>query len=773
MRLLASVVVAALLAFAQSVPPAPAGLALSGLVVTGSVPDERPVRRARVTLLGRSLIGPRTTDTDAKGAYRFDRLPAGDFTIAVQKPGFVKLEADATPGATLRMERAGAIEGVVTDGAGDPLSNVAVSALVAQAVGTAPKPIAQDRTDDLGRYRLHSLAPGDYFVEAATDQTFLQNTLLMAGEKRPEIRKSYYPAGVATIQESRTVRVSPGRDTSSIDLSLAPAPPVKDPAAPAPPPRPDATGTARIAGRVVDAVSGKPIRGARLLLLPTEGQRLTNWTRSDAQGRYEYTSLPVRSYTLSVDADRFVSLEYGQKRPGETGTPIQITIDGQDFKADLALPRASAVEGTLLDEFGDPASSVLVQLAARRYVAGRPRLIPVGSRAATAPSDDKGHYRISGVPPGDYHVAALSGVYSEQNEVGGFAPTYFPGTTDAGAAVPVTVTLGADTTSSFALSPAKTVSVSGTMVDASGQALGRGTLMLVPPDREQRMDFNIARAVTATDGSFVLRNVPTGMYTVQGFGPPLPPPPGTPVERTPLNLGAMRFGWLALTVGDSDVDGVVLKVTSGAVLRGQIAFADDGAARPKADLVRVTAIPVEFDSAPISGGPPPSRTLDDWTFEVTNMSGMRRVFVNVASPAWALKKITLNDMDVTDTPLDFRTKDIDGLEVVLTSRVSKVAGSVTGDTGPVLDYALVVFPSDPTKWIDRSRFVALGRPNQFGRFEMRGLPPEDYLAVALPRVGQAEWMAPEFLQRIRPLATGFVLQEGESKTLALKLQKQP
>lgn len=52
-------------------------------------------------------------------------------------------------------------------------------------------------------------------------------------------------------------------------------------------------------------------------------------------------------------------------------------------------------------------------------------------------------------------------------------------------------------------------------------------------------------------------------------------------------------------------------------------------------------------------------------------------------------------------------------------------------------------------------------------------PPEDYLAVALPGVVQAEWMAPEFLQAIRPLATSFALQEGESKTLGLKVTKRP
>lgn len=768
MRTLIFGIISAAIVFSH-VPAAqtPAGTtSLSGRVVTGSGTDTKPVRRARVTLTGRGLMAPRVTDTDTKGAYSFDRLPAGEFKIAIQKPGFVKLEADAAPNAALRMERAGAIEGVVADSAGDPLWNVVVTA-VQPGDGDKPKVVAQTRTDDLGRYRLHGLAAGDYLVEAATDSAFLQSVFLMPGEKRPDINRSYYPAG-ATIAEARPVRVSLGRDVSAIDFALPLNPPVKDPAAPPPPPRPDATGTARIAGEVLDAVSGKPIRNARLLLLPVEGQRLTNWTRTNSQGRFEYTSLQARRYTLRADADRFVTLEFGQKGPGETGSQIQLR-DGEDFRADIKLPRGSVLAGTLLDEFGDPAPSVLVQVAQRVFAAGRHRLMPMGSRVQAVPTDDRGRYRISSLAPGAYYVAALSGAYTDQNEVGGFAPTYFPGTSDAGAATPVTVVFAADSANTtFALSPARTLSVSGTMVDAQGKPVsGRGTLWLATPDRLKKMDFNLARAVTTPDGRFVLRNVPQGTYTIQGFGPP-------PVDyKGPMNLGAMPFGWAPVTVGDSDLDDVILKVTDGTFLRGKIALDDSSAPPPTGQQVRVTAIPIEFDSAPVAGGPPPSETRPDLTFQVAKLSGLRRIFVDVSSPNWALKKITLNDLDITDAPVDFRSKDVEGVEVLLTPKVSRITGTVSDDKGPIIDYAVVIFSSDPTKWIDRSRFVVVGRPTQQGAFDLRGVPPDDYLAIALPNVVGNEWMDPEFLQQLRVNATSFVLMEGESRTLALKLKKRP
>ena len=745
----------------------PPSLSINGRIVTGSGMDARPVRRARVTLTGGPLTAPRIGDSDANGAYRFDRLAPGSYKVAVQKPGFVRLEADASPGATLTMQRGAAIDGVVADAAGDPVWNVIVTALQPQPDGAKPKVVAETKTDDLGRYRLHSLPAGDYAIQVATDRAYTRGLFLVPGEKPPEINTAYYPAA-QSIDDAKLVRVPAGRELTAIDVTFTPAPPVKDPAAPPPPARPDLTGTGRIAGTVTDATTGKPIRGAQILLLPApgQGQRITNWTRSDALGRFEYKSLTAQRYTIEFRARRFITLTYGQKRPGDSGTEIQLA-DAQDYRADMKLPATSAIEGALLDEFGDPAPSIAVQLAQRVYAAGRQRVVP--STLAVPPTDDRGRYRITGVEPRDYFVVALSGVYTDANEVGGFAPTYYPGTVDAGGASPITVAFGSDTSGIiFPLVPAKTFAVRGIMADADGRPVsGRGTLWVATPDHLKRPDMQIARAVTAADGSFVLRNVPQGMYTLQGFAPP------APGYRGPGNLAAMPFGWLPLSVGDADVDGVVLKTSAGTSLRGKIVVEDSAGAAPTGEQVHVTALPIEFDSAPIAGGPPPSETHEDLTFEVTHMFGMSRIFVSLQNPNFALQRITLNDRDITDAPVDFRTKDVEGVQVVLTSKVSRITGAVTDDKGAAASYVVVIFPSDPTKWMDRSRFVTTARPTQQGRFTVTGLPPEEYLAIALPTVIGSEYMDPEFLQQLRVQATAFTLSEGESRTLDLKLRKRP
>ena len=768
MRTVSAGVLAMAFAFAaapDAQQPSSAAGVLEGRVATGTPKELRPLRRARVTLGGGGAgPRPRVVDTDAKGMYRFEHVRPGDDRLWIAKPGFLPVMGErVSPGGTFILPRAGAIEGVVLDSDGDPFPSATVR--VETVPGGRTRMMATATTDDLGRYRVHSLAPGDYIVEAtAADAT--QSQVLLPGEKGGAVPRTFYPAA-DSIETAKPISVAPAQDITGVDLRLSRPVPTRDPNAPPLPPRPDATGTARIAGRVTDAVTGKPVRDARLLLVPLDGVALTNWKRSDAQGRFEYTQLQARRYRLTVSADRFVQLEYGQKRPGETGIAIQVR-DGEEFKADVALPRGAAIEGVLFDEFGDPAAGISVRLARRQFAAGRHRLMPLEGRGQTAVTDDRGRYRIGRLDPGEYYVTALSGIYVSEMAVGGFGPTYYPGVPDAGAAIPVTLNFGADANATFALSPARTVEVSGRMVDAEGgQVSGRGTLTLFTRDSLKRPEFHVARGGVAPDGTFVLRNVPPGSYTLQGFGPP---PAG---YRGPMNLGAMSFGWLALDIGDTNLEDVVLRVTDGSTLRGKVVLDDTSVAPPAAQTVRVTATPVEFDSAPIAGGPPPSQTREDLTFEVGKLSGLRRIFVNVASPNWALRKITLNGIDVTDSPVDFRTKDVDGVEVVLTPKVSRLSGSVSDDKGPISDYAVVVFSSDPTKWTDRSRFVVMARPTQQGRFELRGLPPEEYLAIALPGVTGTEWMDPDFLQQLRAQATSFTLAEGEARTLALTLKKKP
>ena len=68
-----------------------------------------------------------------------------------------------------------------------------------------------------------------------------------------------------------------------------------------------------------------------------------------------------------------------------------------------------------------------------------------------------------------------------------------------------------------------------------------------------------------------------------------------------------------------------------------------------------------------------------------------------------------------------------------------------------------------------TRWTASSRPDQDGRFKFANLPPGAYYAIAVEYVAQGEWSDPEWLARASKKATRFMLDEGTTRMLELKL----
>ena len=159
----------------------------------------------------------------------------------------------------------------------------------------------------------------------------------------------------------------------------------------------------KISGRVVAADTGRPIKRARVFVnaaeLPGGRGMLT-----DDSGTFEITDLPAGRYTLNVSKSGFVSLSYGQRRPLQAGTPLQL-LDGQQLKSvDFSLPRGGVISGRILDEDGEAVPGATVRVMRYQYQQGDRRL----TQAGTAQTDDRGQYRVWGLMPGDYYVNALT-----------------------------------------------------------------------------------------------------------------------------------------------------------------------------------------------------------------------------------------------------------------------------------------------------------------------------------------------------------------------------
>ena len=359
------------------------------------------------------------------------------------------------------------------------------------------------------------------------------------------------------------------------------SPPAQPPApSRAAPPR-DATGqpqkgTAVIRGRVVDGTSGRGLRRARISISsPDAGAASRRSTSTDLSGRYEIRDLPPARYRVQVTRSGYLPLDYGQRRPGELGRPVELA-DGQVIeRIDFALPRMSVITGRISDETGEPMEGVTVLAMRSLFFEGRRKLVPV----ATATSDDAGEYRLQRLSPATYVVMATTKETWTVTENGkevvfGYTPTFFPGLTSGVEARRVNVGLGQQVPSiDLSLIPGRSAKVSGIAVDSKGKPFSRVNL----GDEIRGLNFASFRGgfdgPVAPDGSFSIPNVPPGEYAVSATRPP-----GD-------TSGDPEVAQMTLVVESVDIENIMLTGSGGGTVSGRIVV--EASTPPKMSAVTV------------------------------------------------------------------------------------------------------------------------------------------------------------------------------------------
>ena len=524
------------------------------------------------------------------------------------------------------------------------------------------------------------------------------------------------------------------------------------------------TGTSRIRGRVIAGDTGQPLRKA-LIRIGAPELRETRVTTSDTDGKYEFTELPAGRYSVFVSKGSYVSLSYGQLRPFESGKPLELR-DGQTVeKVDFALPRGSVIAGRVVDEFGDPVAGVMVSAMRFNYIQGRRQLRPINS----ASTNDLGEYRIYGLAPSQYYVSAaqrgpmmMGAVMATGDASSAYAPTYFPGTPNAAEAQRISLAIGQTVADvSLALTPIKAARINGTAVNSAGQPMVGAMVMLM--QRAIGLGMMGGSGIVRADGSFTMSNVTPGDYLLQArtMGDP--------------SMGDAEVATTNVTVASGDVADVQLVAVKPVALSGHVTFDATGPAAPKApaNTLRVFVQPSNPDDMMM--GSNVATMKEDQTFSIRIQPGkyvLRLVSAMPGGSGPTMKTVRVHGVEVTDAGFDVKAgDDLSGIEIEATSRQSEVSGVATDARGEsVKDYTVVIFARDRERWQVNSRYQQTGRPDQDGRYKIRGLPPGEYYAVAVDYVEPGEGGDPEFLERIRPKATSFSLGDGETRTVDLKIQ---
>jgi hypothetical protein len=549
--------------------PAPAGpegtATISGVV--GSADLGRPVRRATVRLSSTVPAPPVSVAADDQGRFVFERVPAGQFTIAASKPGYLesvygqKKPGSGRPGTPVsvaegqRIERlsvpiarGGVLAGVVVDDGGEPAYGTEVRALrytwqngerVLRAAGST-------LADDRGSYRIGALPPGEYVVMAtpagqtgplddygrfptasppvavagsATSLAVAREAAfnIVAGPLQTQATSGYAPVyypGTATSSGATTVTLGISEERAGMDLQLQLVP----------------LGT--ISGTVVGDGTRSPSGTEVRLTSPDNalaglGGR-TTFALGD--GAFKFVNVPPGRYRVTARAgtrqEVFVDDSGGQARvmmqfsaaargdgPRAGGPPpaqparwasAEVSLTGRETQTvTLQLQPGVTVSGRVVFDRGTQAPENLSTIRVVLNTASASD----GPASALAAVNADGRFSIEGVVPGRYRVAVLApgGLRAASFDVAGEdALDFLLNVGDRGPA-DATLTL-----------TSRAAAIAGSLRQASGQPASDYTILVFADDPKYwtPQSRRVQATRPATNGAYSFRNLPPGAYRI-------------------------------------------------------------------------------------------------------------------------------------------------------------------------------------------------------------------------------------------------------------------
>ena len=371
---------------ARNQQPPSAGVSISGRVQAAGT--GAPVQGAVIVLVAFPLMesrsSGRTTEpgqfdgrtamTDTSGGFSFTGVAPGAYRLIVSpafyQGRFLPAGHGATqpndPGRTVTV-RAGedirdvtitlpagvAIEGRVMDEAGEPLSRMTVIAARVMAGSDSAQRVGHEpaTTDDLGRYRIYGLEPGEYVVAVEG------RSAPVARAAQPGVRVSlteqelmaflttFHPSTLVEASAQR-IRLAPGRDAVGVDISAVRA------------------RRFHVSGLVLDS-QGVPLASANGTLSRAGGLSATSQGfTSDAAGRFTVAAVEPGEYTLTVGGGAWSSPLGSTGRRETAELPMNVASDLDDVV--VVTQPGITVSGRVVLIDAPEASAPKVRIAFRR-----------------------------------------------------------------------------------------------------------------------------------------------------------------------------------------------------------------------------------------------------------------------------------------------------------------------------------------------------------------------------------------------------------------------
>ena len=540
-------------------------------------------------------------------------------------------------------------------------------------------------------------------------------------------------------------------------------------------------GTAAISGLLLNGdPTPAPVRRA-LVTLSGSTLAIDLLTSTDESGRFAFVGLPAGRFIISASKTGYVRDSYGSHQPGGAGSPVVLEAN-QRIDLKMTMTRAAVIAGNVRMPNNAPTASVRLQLLKYGLVNGQRRL--VSARGGAYGVGDDGSYRLTGLVAGEYVVvASVWNTGSEEMRLMdaqaaakgplsrvGFAPTFYPGESDPGRAVPIVVRAGEEKGAiDFTLRLVPASRFEGRIVDPEGKPPAVVQALLTDATAIPRPAISVRPGV---DGRFSVTGLAPGRYLLSVRAATTAAPAGrggTP----PLPLWANS----EFEFNGNDQSDVLVTLQPGRTVSGRITFESGNTPAPSSlAFLQVGLVESQSQASRPAGWW--TFANDDGTFAIAGVPpGRHRFVVQSSTPdnrslgVWALKAALADKRDLLDDLAVVEAdSDLTNIAVSFTDRPAEIVGVLLDSSGkPAPEYFIVAFSADRRYWIDGSRRTTSIRPGRDGSFKWTGVPPGDYYLGALTRVEPGQLGDVSFIESLIPTSVKVSVKEGETKRQDLKI----
>ena len=398
------------------------------------------------------------------------------------------------------------------------------------------------------------------------------------------------------------------------------------------------------------SIGGKPAPHITVvLILDNHDVPVVARAVTDEAGHFKFANLPSGRYLARVIAPTWVPVETTSL--DSEGKRVSLR-DGEALQSvDLSMVRAGVITGRVTDDNGLPLTYEEITLCRIPDDSSKPLCHRYSDLEFS--TDDRGMYRIYGIPPGHYKVS----VGKDRTEMGGldsrgnFLRRFYPGTSNEDEAVPLEVTSDREAANiDIALSkPVTTYTVTGPMVyQETGQ-------VYAPPDLHTPLDVQVVEGTSFVSSRFTrLWGISDGKgrFVVVGGLVPGKYCAAVRIEGEDAEIyGEPK----AFEVTDHDIVDLELRVRRGSTVSGVIVpdrQVDQELISRKPGPLQISAIPYAGDSTSPDARKGPVNT--DGSFRIP---GLRPGKFRLALRGYVLPPIRI--VRIEPIPAPFREGNLD------------------------------------------------------------------------------------------------------------------